>query len=288
MHYICELHKYYSIMKTKRLHYLFTLFCTLALLSACKDDANAPLRFYYSEYEVPIGGRRGLGLQSGNGDYELEIGDTRIATAGTETGWSGAPAGRIIYVSGILTGKTYLKVTDKATQETCTLPIKVVDNYEDIYLYHSHLSSLPNGDPNLLKGIDHLFLMNNHTRDAYFFRQGEGVSITSSGLELITKGNYTLEQETADKATLTLTYSVDETPASEHKFIIWGTPYLFHRLDKNLNLNWGTPSIGETRTSPTPPPSYTLEEVTEGGEAGTGRQISFSVSYLEIPFGILP
>lgn len=275
-------------MKTKRLHGLCTLCCMLTLLSACKEDANAPLRFYYTECEVPMGGRRGLGLQSGNGDYELEMGDTRIAIAGTETGWSGAPAGRIIFVSGILTGKTYLKVTDKATQETCTLPIKVVDNYEDLRLYHSHLSSLPNGDPNLLKGIDHLFLMNNHTRDAYFFRQGEGVSITSSGLELITKGNYTLEQETANKATFTLTYSVDETPASEHRFIIWGSPYLFHRLDKNLNLNWGTPPIEETRNSTITPPGNTLEEITEGGEAGTGRQISFSVSYLEIPFGILP
>ncbi len=40
------------------------------------------------------------------------------------------PDGRAIYVTGILTGTTYLTVTDNATQETCTLPIKVVDNYE--------------------------------------------------------------------------------------------------------------------------------------------------------------
>ena len=76
--------------------------------------------------------RRYLGLESGNGDYSLEVKDTRIASAGTETGWSGVPAGRMIYVTGILTGQTYLTVTDNATQETCTLPIKVVDNYEDI------------------------------------------------------------------------------------------------------------------------------------------------------------
>ena len=274
-------------MERKTFTYLFTLCCILTLLSACKEDANAPLRFYNSEYEVPMGGRRSLGLQSGNGDYSLEIGDARIASAGTETGWTGVPAGRIIYVTGTLTGETYLKVTDNATQETCTLPIKVVDNYEDLNLTRSLLSSLPNGDPNLLPGIDDIFLINNHARDAYFFKQGEQ-TITSSGLELITKGSYTLEQGTDNKATLTLTYSLDTKPASEHKFIIWGNAYLFHRLDKNLNLNWGTPSVGDTRMSVTPPPSYTLEEATQGGEAGTGKQIGFVLNYKEIPFGILP
>lgn len=100
------------------------LCCILTLLSGCKDDDDNPLRFYNSEYEVPMGGRRYLGLESGNGDYSLAVKDTRIASAGTETGWSGVPAGRMIYVTGILTGTTYLTVTDNATQETCTLPIK--------------------------------------------------------------------------------------------------------------------------------------------------------------------
>lgn len=108
------------------------LCCILTLLSGCKDDDDNPLRFYNSEYEVPMGGRRYLGLESGNGDYSLAVKDTRIASAGTETGWSGVPAGRMIYVTGILTGTTYLTVTDNATQETCTLPIKVVDNYENM------------------------------------------------------------------------------------------------------------------------------------------------------------
>ena len=104
------------------------LCCILTLFSGCKEDEENPLRFYKSEYEVPMGGRRYLGLESGNGDYSLEIKDTRIASAGTETGWTGVPAGRMIYVTGILTGQTYLTVTDNATQETCTLPIKVVGN----------------------------------------------------------------------------------------------------------------------------------------------------------------
>ena len=50
---------------------------------------------------------------------------------------------------------------------------------------------------------------------------------------------------------------------------------------------WNTPPIGETRTSPAPPPSYTLEEIA-GGEPGTGKQISFTLSEQEIPAGILP
>lgn len=144
------------------------LCCILTLLSGCKDDDDNPLRFYNSEYEVPMGGRRYLGLESGNGDYSLAVKDTRIASAGTETGWSGVPAGRMIYVTGILTGATYLTVTDNATQETCTLPIKVVDNYENMELLRSYLSNLPNGDANLLPGISDIFLINNHARDAYF------------------------------------------------------------------------------------------------------------------------
>ena len=53
------------------------LCCILTLLSGCKDDDDNPLRFYNSEYEVPMGGRRYLGLESGNGDYSLAVKDTR-------------------------------------------------------------------------------------------------------------------------------------------------------------------------------------------------------------------
>lgn len=150
-----------------------------------------------------MGGRRYLGIESGNGDYSLEIGNAHIASAGTEIGWSGVPAGCQIYVTGILTGSTYLKVTDNATQETCTLPIKVVDNYEDINLIRNSIR--PNIDKNLLPGIDDIFLISNAARDAYFFKQGKQTAF-SSGLELITKGSYALEQGTEDRLTLSLTF----------------------------------------------------------------------------------
>ena len=65
-------------MKTKTLSYTPILFCILILWSACKDDADAPLRFYDSKYDGPMGGRRYLGIESGNGDYSLEIGTFKI------------------------------------------------------------------------------------------------------------------------------------------------------------------------------------------------------------------
>lgn len=167
------------------------------------------------------------------------------------------------------------------------LPIKVVDYYEDLNLIHGSSSLRPNGDENLLPGVDDIFLVSNAARDAYFFKQGQRTAF-SSGLELITKGTYALKQEDENKATLTLTFSLDASPATEHHFTVWGNTYLLHRLDKNLHLNWGTPPIGETRTSPAPPPAYTLEEITEGAEPGTGRQVGFILNYKEIPTGILP
>lgn len=275
-------------MKTKHFH-LFAVCCILALLSSCKEEDEQPLSFYDSAYEVPMGGKRYLGIKSGNGDYSIEVKDTRIATSGTETGWSGVPAGCQIYVEGVLTGTTYLTVTDRATMETCTLPIKVVDSYESIRVSHFRQPNLPNWDENLLAGISWIFLINNHARDAYFFRQEEQTAF-SSGLELITQGHYQLKKAEDDneKATLTLTFSEDGTTPTDHAFFVWGSDYLFHRLDKRLNLGWNTSPIGETRTSPTTLPSYTLEEITEESEPGTGRQTAFSLEEMEMPFGILP
>lgn len=273
-------------MKIKKF-YLSALCCISTLLVGCNEETH-PLRFYDTQYEVPMGGRRYLGIESGNGDYSIAVEDKRIASAGTETGWTGVPAGRMIYVEGILTGTTRISVTDNATKETCTLPVKVVDNYENIRLSRSGLSKLPNGDPELLSGIDALFLINNEARSAYFFKEN-GVTAFSSGLELIAHGTYHLETREGDTALLTLTYPKEEgKPAYAHRFILYGAPYLLHRLDKNLNLGWNTPAIGETRTSPVLPPAYTLEEIAEETAPGEGRQISFFLDNMEMPVGILP
>ena len=77
-------------MKSKTLHLIILIFSAVYTIS-CHDDDPAPLRFYDNYYEVPMGGKRHLGIESGNGNYSVEIADTRIATAGVEYGWTENP-----------------------------------------------------------------------------------------------------------------------------------------------------------------------------------------------------
>lgn len=298
-------------MKLKPMYLLEALMCCILLLSACQEDANNPLRFYNNVYEVPMGGTRYLGLESGNGDYDLSISDQRIASAQSESGWT-TPGGSAIYVRGILTGKTYLTVTDKATQESCVIEIKVVDNYQNLRLLRGSTHLSPDGSASILPGVSDIFLINNSARDAYFFKQGVQTAF-SSGLELIAKGSYeiqlldeevgggesrngelangqslnnqSLNESNNEKAMITLTYAANpNVQPTRHKFIMWANSYIFHRLNKTLNLNWDTPPIGYNRTSVAPPPSYILEEVKEQGE---GNKISFVFSEIEMPTGLL-
>lgn len=273
-------------MKSKQLCTMALLCLLVSAFSSCKDDANVPLRFYESKYEVPMGGIRYIGLESGNGNYSLEIKDTRIASAQQETGWTGGTA---IYVNGILTGETELRVTDYATQESCVLGIKVVDSYENISLLHSSDSDQdPSTD--ILPDISDLFLINNPSKDVYLFTQEKAITVYDNGLRLAATGSYELEKKGDENAILTLHITESgATQATTHKFILWGTPYIIHRLDKNLNLNWDTPPLQDssTRTSAVIT-TYTLEETDENTEEGEGNKISFSFSKKEMPAGILP
>lgn len=268
-------------MKSKTLHLIILIFSAVYTIS-CHDDDPAPLRFYDNYYEVPMGGKRHLGIESGNGNYSVEIADTRIATAGVEYGWTGVPNGCTIYVEGSLTGNTVLKVTDYATMESCNIDIKVVDNYEKLTL-------IPNKESqDLFTGISDFFLVNNPNREVYFFKKGK--SITEQELELVTKGTYRLEKEEGnnEKAILTLTYAEAEgAPATDHAFILWGTEYIFHRLNKNLNLNWNTKPIASNRTSPQTIRPYLLEKIEEGVAPGSGKKMGFTFNGGEMPFGIL-
>jgi len=130
-----------------------------------------------------------------------------------------------------------------------------------------------------------MFLINNRARDVYFFNRTIPTAF-SSGLVLVAKGTYTLEPGDGNQAHMTLTFTEGMEyvgiSTDSQKFILHGNPYILHRLDKNLNLNWDTPPTEDTRTSPEPPPSYILEE------EGTGKQLSFSFTEQEIPEGILP
>lgn len=267
------------------------LLCSLVFLGGCKEDEPYPLRFYRDSYEVPMNGIRYMGLESGNGDYSLEIGNPQIAIAGVQKGWS-ATGESLIYVQGVLTGKTQLKVTDNVTLESKILNIKVVDSYECLRIGTVKDSEAPQEQERLLKGIDYIFFVNNTAeRKAYFFKQGVQTML-SSGLELVGEGEYTLEREDKqedENAVLKLCYSEDAaTQVMEHSFTLYGNVYILHRLNKNLNLGWDTKPVDETRTSVTPPSSYSglLEEVT--ADSGKGRKVSFSFEHIEMPEGILP
>lgn len=267
------------------------LLLVLPVLSAvsCKDDADAPLRFYESYYEVPMGGIRYLGLESGNGDYSVEVADQRFASAGTDKGWTGVPGGTTIYVRGILTGTTALQVTDYATGESQTLTIKVTDNYQCLRLHHKE----DNKEIAALEGIDCLFLIDNaNSREAYLFKQGPQTALTQ-GLELKAKGTYTSEKEGQDTYLLTLTFQATDsekasagTPPTTCRLLLPAIPYVHHRLDKNLHLGWNTPALSpaETKTSPEPPTQYTL---TLWDDTQQTTAFSFS-NELEMPFGLLP
>lgn len=277
------------MMMPKQLILSFLL-CSLAFLGSCKEDDPYPLRFYQDSYEVPMNGIRYVGLESGNGDYSVEIGNPQVAIAGVQKGWS-ATGGSLIYVQGVLTGNTQLKVTDNVTLESKVLNIKVVDSYECLRIGTVKDPEAPQGQERLLEGIDYIFLVNNTAeRKAYFFKQGVQTML-SSGLDLVGEGKYTLEREDNpedENALLKLYYSNDAAQAMEQSFTLYGNAYILHRLNKNLNLGWNTKPVDETRTSVTFPSSYPglLEEVTADG--GKGRKVSFSFEHLEMPEGILP
>mgnify|MGYP005906691941 FL=1 len=268
----------------RKLYYLATLFCLLASLNACKDEDNQPLEFYDSYYEVPMGGIRYIGPKSGNGDYNLEMEHTQIAAAGIEKGWSGVPNGTNIYVRGYLTGKTRLRVTDYATSESCVLNIKVVDNYEALQLLPAdYLGEEGITTPQPLQGVDFIFLINTPSREAYFFERGEQ-TVFSSGLKLLVKGTYELAQEADEKVSLAFVLPEKEGNADtkRYTYTLRCNAYGLHRLDKNLALNWGTPPLNSTRTSPvTPPASNSIEE-------SETSKVIFAFSEIEMPVGILP
>lgn len=101
-------------MSTRILGCIALLWAITALFSSCEEE-NAGLRFYEDSYEVAMGRVRYLGIESGNGDYTLEMENPLVAFAEVEHGWTGIPKGNAIYVKGLLTGSTRLTVTDTAT-----------------------------------------------------------------------------------------------------------------------------------------------------------------------------
>lgn len=249
--------------------------------SACNDD-NAPLSFDQDSYEVPAQGNRYLGPASGNGDYTLTVSDPQVASAAVEQGWS-SPGGSMIVVQGLQKGETTLTVTDKATNETRELHIRVTDGYETYRISQTE----PETDLPALKGVPFVFLVANEERDLHFFNQIQ-TRVTKGDLSKVAQGKYAFSIE-GDKFYLTLTYASDDqgrlTDAAiaptPHKFLITNTGSdLMVRLNKSLNL--GLP-IASLRNSPAP--NYRVMNLLE---VGTGYKVEGS--FIEegmMPDGIL-
>lgn len=252
------------MMKTKILGYLAFLGAALALFTSCEEE-NAKLRFYEDSYEVAMNRIRYLGIESGNGDYTLEVENPLIALADVEHGWTAMPKGNAIYVKGLLTGSTNLTVTDNATGENRVLTIKVTDYYETLRQDSTDL---------------YFFLVDNEAHDLYVCTRGE-TTLTDNDLRLTATGRYDIARE-GDDYYLSFRYHAVENGTTEisGKYLITAiSPYLLHRLDVKLNLHLNTPT-------------YTGEYIEHASiavtDTATGGEGCFSLEELQMPKGILP
>ena len=250
-------------MNTRILGCMALLWTITALFSSCEEE-NAELRFYEDSYEVATGRIRYLGLESGNGDYALDVANPSIAVAGVEHGWAVLPEGNAIYVKGMLTGSTSLTVTDNATGESRVLAIKVTDYYETLRQDGTGL---------------YFFLVNDETHSLYVFTRGEATLI-GNDLRLVATGRYDITREGGDYH---LSFRYAEADGAEEtvgSYLVTEIhPYLLHRLDEKLDLHLGTPA-------------YTGEYLEYASiaviDTATGEEGAFSLEELEMPKGILP
>ncbi len=277
-------------MKTKNVFkLLFLTFITL-FIGACSDDAPEPLSFYNTYYEVPMHGTRYIGPQTGSGDYSLQVENPYLLSASEEDGWS-APEGMIL-LRGLLTGESTLIVTDNRTGETANLSIKVTDNYEVLRVstlyWDDATSKIMENEHPVFSKTSFVFLINNQARDVYFADNKGGNSITSNGIRIQGKGNYSLTMENG-KPYLTLTYKEGENGqltddasavSTPHKFeITQSSEFLRHRLDEALNLGWET--IAKAY-----PDSLRGEAITMKG-VNSNYTLDGKFEQIEIPTGVL-
>lgn len=250
-------------MNTRILGCMTLLWTITALFSSCEEE-NAELRFYEDSYEVAMGRVRYLGIESGNGDYTLEMENPSVALAEVEHGWTGIPKGNAIYVKGLLTGSTRLTVTDNATSESRVLNIKVTDYYETLRQDSTGL---------------YFFLVNNEAHDLYVFTRGKA-SLADNGLRLASTGRYDITRE-EDDYYLSFRYAgEDDAEEITGKYLVTDIhPYLLHRLDVKLDLRLNTPA-------------YTGEYIENAAiavtDTATGKEGAFALEELEMPKGILP
>ncbi len=277
-------------MKTQNAYKILMLLLLAVFAGACSDEEIEPLGFYNVVYEVPVHGTRYIGVKSGSGEYTLQVENPGLFSASEDKGWS-TPEGMLL-VRGLLTGESTLIVTDNRTGETASLAIKVIDNYEvlrvsTLYWDDSTSTIMENEHP-VFSETPFVFLINNQSRDVYFADNKGENSLTSNGLRIQGKGNYSFTMEN-NKPFLTLTYPTDESGqltddvsavATPHKFeITQSSEFLRHRLDENLNLGW------ETAAKDYPEDQRGLVMTME--EIDSDYKFESKLEQVEIPTGLL-
>ncbi|MDM8159614.1 hypothetical protein QUH73_07310 [Labilibaculum sp. K2S] len=275
-------------MKTKNAYKLLMLLLLAVFAGACNDDDQEPLSFDNTYYEVPVHGTRYIGVKSGSGNYSIQVENPYLLSASEDKGWSN-PAGTLL-VRGVLTGESTLIVTDNQTGETTNLPIKVTDNYEVLrvsQLYWNDSTIMKNEHPVFSK-MPFVFLINNQARDVYFADMKGENSITNNGIRIKGKGSYSFTMDDG-KPYLTLIYPANENGqltddtsavATPHKFeITQSSEFLWHRLDENLNLGWGT--IAKAYPNSLRGEAITMEEI------NSIYKLEGKFEPVEIPTGIL-
>lgn len=197
-------------MKTKHFLKLFLLFlCTINFVNCNNDDPDIqPFRIEKKSYEVMKGGSHGFSISNGSGNISVTVADPTILSAQfSKDNYKGIVG--YLRMDGKQKGETTVTITDNVTQETENLKIKVTDKY---LAYGIEDSSHPALESSII-----MYLVNNETRDCYFFQY---IHSNNKVFDTpIAKGTYNFslnpESDSPDLTTdytpyLTLTYSSDE------------------------------------------------------------------------------
>lgn len=259
----------------------------LTLLTFClcgcsdKDDGKRfDLRMGSQSYEVREGTATVLEVISGNGDYALEIDNGTIISATLVNGNGNFGS---ISILGKKKGKTTLSITDKATQQTIKVSIKVTDFYLPLVVSSSN-------HPALIKDM-RIFLVANNNKDVYFFLEEK------KALILRQKGSYELiseKQGEVENQYLLLQYAADDKGSftdaaiapTVHKFdLAGGDPEVYKPLTLKLTGNLKKASATQTKSSPVSLVYVNLKEV--GKDYNLRTYIGFFNWQDYIPEGIL-
>lgn len=243
--------------------FIIPLFIIISLfISACNSDnteneLTPPFSLEKTYYEVRL--RRGITkipITNGSGDISLFVADKTIVEANKV--WN---EGGSIYVSlqGKEKGTTTLTLTDNVTGDKETVEVKVTDCYIAYGITESNYLVLSS---NIM-----LYLVNNETRDCYFF----SMDYMQHQLNRtpIAKGSYEFFVKQDGKETvpyLRLNYSADEAgnfvqdaPVEAHDFALSfnNSQAGLEIIRGYLNVDWEE-LISNATTKSVPPRDYTM------------------------------